>query len=256
MGKTAKRLVEQAMAWLGFNEADGTHKQIIDTYNGHKPLARGYKMKYTDEWCATFVSAVAIKIGYTDIIPTECGCGEMVKLLQKMGAWIENENRTPNPGDILFYDWQDNGVGDNTGWPDHVGIVEKVENGKITVVEGNYKKGVNRRVMAVNAKNIRGYGVPKYEAEPKQEEPKPANTIAVNLPVLKKGAKGSAVKAMQILLMGYGYEMKSTDGKTVYGADESFGGATERALKKYQSANGLEADGSCGPKTWAKLLGA
>jgi hypothetical protein len=174
----------------------------------------------------------------------------MVKLLQKLGAWIENENRTPNPGDILFYDWQDNGVGDNAGWPDHVGIVEKVENGKLTVIEGNYKKGVNCRVLAVNAIKIRGYGVPKYETEPKT-----VKTTTVSLPILKRGAKGSSVKAMQILLIGYGYEMKSTDGKTVYGADESFGGATERALKKYQAANGLEADGSCGPKTWKKLLG-
>lgn len=249
MKKTAKRLVEQAMAWLGFNEADGTHKQIIDTYNGHKPLARGYKVKYTDPWCATFVSAVAIKIGYTDIIPTECGCGEMVKLLQKMGAWIENENRTPNPGDILFYDWQDNGVGDNTGWPDHVGYVEKVKNGKITVIEGNYKKGVNRRVLAVNAKNIRGYGVPKYEAEPKQE------TVSVALPVLRKGDKSETVRAMQNLLLGRGYEMKSTDGKTTYGADKSFGGATRRAVEKFQTDNGLPVTGQCDAATWRKLLG-
>lgn len=243
MAKTAKSLLEQAKAWLGYNETDGTHKKIIDTYNGHKPLARGYSVKYTDEWCATFVSAVAIKAGYTDIIPTECSCGYMVELLKKLGAWVENENRTPNPGDILFYDWQDNGKGDNTGWPDHVGIVEKVENGKITVIEGNYKKGVNRRVLAVNAKNIRGYGVPKYEAEPKQE------AVSVALPVLKKGVKGSTVKAMQILLMGYGYNLGG------YGADSSFGGATEKAVKAYQVKKGLPETGICDTKTWAKLLG-
>ena len=142
MSKYASKVVSQAQAWLGLNESDGSHKKIIDIYNGHTPLARGYKVQYTDQWCATFVSAVAIKMGYTDIIPTECGCGEMVKLFQKLGAWVENENRTPNPGDILFYDWQDNGVGDNTGWPDHVGIVEKVESGKITVIEGNYSESV------------------------------------------------------------------------------------------------------------------
>lgn len=243
MAKTAKGLVEQAKAWLGFNETDGTHKKIIDTYNAHQPLARGYKVKYTDEWCATFVSAVAIKAGYTDIIPTECGCGEMVKLLQKLGAWVENENRTPNPGDILFYDWQDDGKGDNTGWPDHVGIVEKVENGKITVIEGNYSKSVKRRTISVNAKNLRGYGVPKYDAEPKQE------TVSVVLPVLKKGAKGSTVKAMQILLMGYNQNLGG------YGADSSFGGATEKALKAYQAEKGLTANGACDQKTWAKLLG-
>lgn len=244
MAKTAKSLVEQAKAWIGYNEADGTHKKIIDIYNAHKPLARGYAVKYTDEWCATFVSACAIKCGATDIIPTECGCGEMVKLFQKLGSWVENENRTPNPGDILFYDWQDNGVGDNTGWPDHVGIVEAVNGNKITVIEGNYKKGVNRRVLAVNAIRIRGYGVPKYDAEPQA-----VKTSSVALPVLKKGAKGSSVKAMQILLMGYGYHLGG------YGADSSFGAATDKALRAYQSAKGLEADGSCGPKTWAKLLG-
>ena len=65
----------------------------------------------------------------------------------------------------------------------------------------------------------------------------------------KRGAKGDCVTAMQLLLLGYGFTMES------YGADGSFGGATEQALKVYQKATGLEADGSCGPKTWAKLLG-
>lgn len=169
MAKTAKSLVDQAKAWIGYNEADGSHKKIIDTYNAHKPLARGYAVKYDDAWCATFVSACSIKCGATDIIPTECGCGEMVKLFQNLGSWVENENRTPNPGDILFYDWEDNGIGDNTGWSDHVGIVEKVENGKITVIEGNYSNSVKRRTISVNGKNIRGYGVPKYDAEQQVE---------------------------------------------------------------------------------------
>lgn len=170
MAKYASKVVEQAQAWLGNKEGSAGHKSIIDLYNAHKPLARGYKVKYTDAWCATFVSAVAIKLGYTDIIPTECGCGKMIELFKKLGAWVENENRTPNPGDIIFYDWQDSGSGDNTGSPDHVGIVEKVANGKITVIEGNHDgtdadkiDGVERREIAVNDRYIRGYGVPKYD---------------------------------------------------------------------------------------------
>ena len=89
-----------------------------------------------------------------------------------------------------------------------------------------------------------------YE-EPKEEakQDKPAGTITMNLPVLKRGAKGETVRAMQHLLMGNGHDMEG------YGADASFGGATERALKAYQTSKGLEADGSCGPLTWAKLLG-
>ncbi len=164
MSKTRESLVAQAKAWIGCKEADGSHKNIIDVYNSHRPLARGYKVKYTDAWCATFVSACAIKTGMTDIIPTECGCGEMVKLFQKLGAWDENDARIPNAGDIIFYDWQDSGKEDNTGTPDHVGIVEKVENSLITVIEGNIRDSVERRKLAVNARYIRGYGVPKYDA--------------------------------------------------------------------------------------------
>lgn len=74
-------------------------------------------------------------------------------------------------------------------------------------------------------------------------------TVDVALPVLKKGAKGDAVKAMQILLIGYGFTMGE------HGADSSFGGATESALRKYQGKNALSVDGTCGRRTWEKLLG-
>jgi hypothetical protein len=165
MAKYASEVIKQAKAWLGKKESDGTHKAIIDVYNSHKPLARNYKMKYTDSWCATFVSAVFIKLGYTDIVPIECGCEKMINLFKQRGAFVEDENCTPKTGWVIFYDWQDSGSGDNKGWSDHVGIVEKVDNGTITVIEGNYSNMVKRRTIKVNAKTIRGYGVPKYDAE-------------------------------------------------------------------------------------------
>ena len=74
-------------------------------------------------------------------------------------------------------------------------------------------------------------------------------TVSIDLPVLKKGAKGDTVKVMQTLLMSKQYNLGG------YGSDGSFGGATEKALKAYQRDNGLEPDGSCGRKTWSKLLG-
>lgn len=178
MSKYASKVIEQAKAWLGCKESNGTHKPIIDLYNAHKPLARGYKVKYTDEWCATFVSAVAIKLGYTDIIPTECSCTKMVELFKKLGVWEENEARTPKAGDIILYDWEDNGTGNNTGTPNHVGIVEKVSGSTITVIEGNINEAVGRRTIKVNGKFIRGYGVPKYDAEPKPAPtPKPTTKL-------------------------------------------------------------------------------
>ena len=188
MSKYASKVVGQAQAWLGRKESDGTHKEIIDVYNSHKPLARGYAVKYTDAWCSTFVSAVAIKLGYTDIIPTECGCEKHIQLFKNIGAWIEDENRVPNAGDIIFYDWEDNGAGDNRGNSDHVGIVEKVSGSTITVIEGNINNAVGRRSLQVNGRYIRGYGVPKYNVEEKPVENKEEFNMA------KKYCNGSTVE--------------------------------------------------------------
>lgn len=166
---TEKQIREQvvaiAKAWLGCKESDGSHKKIIDLYNSHKPLARGYAVKYTDAWCATYASAVAIKAGYTDIIPTECGCEEFIKLAQAKGIWVENDAYTPQTGDYILYDWQDSGVGDNTGHSDHIGIVVSVSGSTIKVIEGNISNAVGYRNIAVNGKYIRGFVTPKYSSK-------------------------------------------------------------------------------------------
>lgn len=161
----ASELIILAKKWLGKKESDGTHKEIIDIYNSHKPLPRGYTVKYTDSWCATTISALAIKCNALGIIPKECSCQKMIELFKKIKRWKEDDAYVPKAGDIIFYDWQDNGKGDNAGWSDHVGIVEKVYGREITIIEGNYNNMVKRRVIEVDAKCIRGYGVPDYEAE-------------------------------------------------------------------------------------------
>ncbi len=156
------KIVATAVAWLGCKESNGTHKKIIDTYNAHKPLARGYPVKYTDAWCSTYASAVAIKAGLTDIIPTECGCEKHIQLFKRLGRWVENDAYTPQPGDYIFYNWDDNGVGDCTGAADHIGIVVSVTGGTIKVIEGNMSNAVGYRNLKVNGRYIRGYGVPDY----------------------------------------------------------------------------------------------
>lgn len=161
--RTRRAVVDLAKSWLGKKESDGSHREIIDIYNSYTPRARGYKVTYTDAWCATFVSAVAIKLGYTDIIPLECGCPEMVALAQKMGIWVESDAYTPAPGDIIMYDWQDTGSGDNKGTPDHVGIISKVEGSVMQIIEGNRYNAVNSRTMHLDGRYIRGYICPKYD---------------------------------------------------------------------------------------------
>ena len=160
-----QKVVSVMRGWLGLKESNGSHKKIIDIYNNHKPLARGYTVKYTDAWCATTVSAAAIEAGLTDIIPTECGCNPMIQLFKNLGEWQENDAYIPAPGDVIFYDWQDNGVGDNKGAADHVGIVEQVVGSTITVIEGNCSDMVKRRNLLVNGRYIRGYGIPKYASK-------------------------------------------------------------------------------------------
>ena len=248
---TRNDIVKQAQAWIGAKEANGSHKVIIDTYNAHKPLARGYKVKYTDAWCATFVSACAIKCAATGIIPTECSCYYMIQLLKANGIWVEADSYTPAAGDLIFYDWEDSGKGDNAGTPNHVGIVEKVSNGIITVIEGNYSNAVKRRELAVNGRYIRGFGVPKYAVAANTEKVE-VKQVQITLDVLKRGAKGEQVKTLQRLLLALGYKMKS--GLKTYGVDGSFGGATERAVENFQKARKLTVDGVCGANTWEELL--
>ena len=148
---------------------------IIDLYNSHKPLARGYKVKYTDEWCDTTISAAAIKAGATDIIGTECGCEKHIEIFKKKGIWIEDGKITPVPGDIILYNWDDR-TQPNDGRADHIGIVESVSGGKMTVIEGNYNRAVRRRTIPVGWGYIRGFAKPKYDKEKPvvTEKPKPA----------------------------------------------------------------------------------
>lgn len=170
MARYASKVVDRMEDWIGKNEYDGSHKPIIDLYNRQKNLPRGYKVKYTDEWCATTVSAAFLSLGYSALIPMECSCGKMIDIAKIMGIWQENDGYTPSPGDIIMYDWQDNGVGDNKGWADHVGIVEYVRGGKITIIEGNYRNAVNRRQIDINGRYIRGFICPRYDIEEKPKE--------------------------------------------------------------------------------------
>lgn len=250
-----QKVVSTAKKYLGCNEKNGSHRQIIDRYNSHKPLARGYAMKYTDAWCATFVSAVSIEMGLTDIMPTECGCPGMIKLYQKLGRWQENENYTPKPGDVIFYDWQDGAdyaATDNKGSPDHVGIVVSVSGGVVTVIEGNKNDAVGTRTVKRNGRYIRGYGLPDYGCKATADKPASGNATVTKKKCpyaeptknLRYGAKGNGVKWVQWHLNQTG-EKLSVDG--------AFGVLTKAAVLRFQKKCKLVQDGIVGPKTRAAL---
>lgn len=108
------------------------------------------------EWCACFVSWCANKCGYLDtIIPKFSGCSAGVQWFKARNQWAER-SVTPEPGMIIFFDW------DVDGLPDHTGIVEKSENGYVYTIEGNTSDSCRRRQYAASNPQILGYGMPSY----------------------------------------------------------------------------------------------
>lgn len=163
-----KSVVDVMRGWLGWSEANGKYKAIIDLYNSQKPLPQGYKVKYSDEWCAATVTAAGMKAGLSDIIFGECSCSRMVSLYQKAGRWMEDDAYKPQIGDIVMYRWDDGpnyATTDNTAAPNHVGIVAEVNGNILTIIEGNKGEKVATRSLFVNGRYIRGYCLPDYASK-------------------------------------------------------------------------------------------
>ena len=154
-----------AARWLGAKEGSREHREILEVYNGIRPLPRGYAVKQTDAWCAAFVSAAAVMAGSGERYPLECSCTRMIEGARAMGIWVEDDGYVPAVGDWVLYNWQAKSTGDDAGAPDHVGIVIGLENGEILAVEGNYDNSVKLRKFPVNWDKIRGFICPKEEEE-------------------------------------------------------------------------------------------
>ena len=128
---------------------------------GGEPYWSWYGFTERVEWCACFVSWCANKCGYlrSGIIPKFSGCINGVEWFKDRGQWIGNSFE-PSPGMIIFFDWDDEDGQD--GNADHVGIVEKVENGRVYTIEGNTSNSCRQRSYPVGYYQILGYGVPDY----------------------------------------------------------------------------------------------
>lgn len=211
MGFYRNDVVNLVNSWEGRNEADGTHKYIIDIYNSHLPHPRNTKMQYSWAWCACTWSALAVKLGYTDIMPIEISCYYIIEEAKKMGCWQENDAHIPGLGDGVLYDWDDSGVGDNTGNPDHIGTVIYVnkESGYMVVMEGNYSNAVKKRTIMINGRFIRGFICPKYtgngaELPPTQSGGKDIKTVAREV-IAGQWGNGDARKK-NLEAAGYNYK--------------------------------------------------
>ena len=281
MGYTASELIKIAEAEVGYLEKKTNSSLDSKTgnagYNNYTKYARdlnkagyynGNKNGYA--WCDVFVDWCFFQLCGKDAKKAEaiiCQTGDYGAGCIFSARYYRNAGRfykTPKPGDQIFFGKKGN--------ESHTGIVYKVDANKVYTIEGNTSSeagvvanggAVRKKSYSLSYSKIVGYGRPKYDAETKKEEakkeePKKVETqkadtnkevCTVEIKVLRKGDKGNVVKAMQILLAGNGCKCGTS------GADGSFGPATLSALKKYQQKKNLEADGVCGPATWAKLLG-
>lgn len=275
---TPERVISIATAEVGYLEKK-SNSQLDDKtanagYNNYTKYARdldaipdfynGKKNGYA--WCDMFIDwcmiqAFGLEAGQKLLCQPDrsygAGCTMSVNYYKSKGGFF---TKNPKPGDQIFFSGSD-------GTPCHTGLVYKVDNLYVYTIEGNTSSaagvvanggGVFKKTYAINYSRIYGYGRPDYDSvqfEVPGEEVKPEteNTskgeFTMEMRVLKYGSKGDDVKALQILLLGNGCSV----GK--WGADGSFGIATENAVKEYQRKKKLQVDGSAGPKTWGSLLG-
>lgn len=193
-------------------------------------------------WCCAFVWWVFRHADLSNLFygGKKCaGCTTLMNYYKAQGQLVEGPYR---PGDLVFFQF------DKDAASDHIGIIEKDNGDTISTIEGNTSTSSDDNggtVMRRTRKKslIMAVARPKY---PQEEVEK----VTISLSKLRKGSRGSEVKALQRLLIGSGF------GCGASGADGIFGGDTLTAVKAFQESNGLEADGIVGKATWTALLGA
>lgn len=123
---------------------------------GGEPYWSWYGFGSRVEWCACFVSWCAGQCGLLEngVIPKFASCGAGVNWFQSRGQWLDG-SATPEPGMIIFFKW----YGSDSLIADHVGIVERVEDGRVYTIEGNSNNMVRQNSYPVGYGEIKGYGV-------------------------------------------------------------------------------------------------
>ena len=266
MGYTAKQLVEIATAEIGYHEKASNANLDSKTANsGNKNFTKygrdlfnagffnGNKNGF--DWCAQFPTWCAWKLTGKDKAKAEhilcvggdlsAGCGFALKYYKAAGRF----DKTPKVVEQIFVKYN---LSDTSYTADHTGIVVRVTDKLIETIEGNSGNEVKRKAYQRTDKTIIGYGHPRYDAEPENVVTKEVKTVKIEMPILRKGSTGAAVKTLQRLLRQLQYV--NIDGKTLIIVDGSFGSNTEAAVKRYQQKHLNGVDGIVGVKTWNKLL--
>ncbi len=162
-GVWSEDLLTIAKSQLGYQESTNNYQVMDDgtTVKGITRYGQWYGNSYGD-WCAMFVSWC---LNYAEIpnsyLPYHASCPMWIEALEKLDVYETRKEYTPSVGDIIFFDWEENGSRD--GVSDHVGIVEELTQDGITkettvhTIEGNSGNAVVRKKYDLNSKDILGY---------------------------------------------------------------------------------------------------
>ena len=257
MARYASAVIKVAESQVGYLEKKSNSNLDSNTanagYNNYTKYARDFDDKYPNfyntkkqsvAWCDIFVDWCFVKAFGVDealkllgqpLKSCGAGCYWSMKYYKDINCFYKSN---PKPGDQIFFY--------NSGFSDiaHTGLVYKVDGAYVYTIEGNTSSAsgvvanggaVAKKSYSLNYTRIAGYGRPKYDAEPGNTTTttstpttttKKEGTCTVNVKVLQKGSEGANVKALQALLIGYGYNCGTA------GADGDFGASTDSAVKK------------------------
>lgn len=267
MAYTASALIKIAEAEIGYHEKASNSSLDSKTANsGNKNFTKygrdlfnagffnGNKNGF--DWCAQFPTWCVWKLTGKNKAKAEyilcvggdlsAGCGFALKYYKAAGRF----DKTPKVGDQIFFKYN---LNDTSYTADHTGIVVRVTDKLIETIEGNSGNEVKRKAYQRTDKTIVGYGHPRYDAEPKKTVIKEVKTVQIEMPILRKGSTGAAVKTLQRMLRSLEYT--NINGKSLIAIDGSFGSNTEEAIKRFQKNRGAKnPDGIVGIWTWNKLL--
>lgn len=117
-------------------------------------------------WCACFVSYMTWRMGMNDqgIAPTNSIAGYHAFWFRDQGRLVDARTVEPEPGWIIYFDWEAGTERENAGILDHVGIVRYVRDGKVHTIEGNSCNRVNECEYNLDDVCVVFYGVPDYDS--------------------------------------------------------------------------------------------
>lgn len=176
-------------------EGETGHCEVLNIYNSQKVLPRNYAVRLNDAWCATFVSAIFLKYGWSSI--SECSCDKMKEKAIKINRWCD-KSYNAGKGDIIFYNWDGNST------LDHVGIICDITDTAYIVREGNKSNSVGNRTILKVDKTVAGFIIPPYEEESHKDKLL-ERVEGINFELLYKYSGAEGVKNEMLRLINEGY---------------------------------------------------